>query len=81
MKTDVSTHLVPTWSMHSVPRSLLVAVVLAIAPFLAVLALTYPVLAGAFLAGAAVAVLAATEPGLRRRLGRDGRAALVPLTR
>ncbi len=71
MNNDTGAHLVPTWSAHGMPRSLVVAVALVLAPFLAVLAMSYPTLALAFAGGVAVAVLARTVPammdGIRRR--------------
>ena len=59
-----------TWSAHSTRRSLVVAAVLAVAPVLAVAALSYPTLAVAFAGGAALAAVLATAPALGRRLER-----------
>lgn len=64
---DYSIHPLPTWSVDSTPRSLVVAVLLSIAPFFAAVALTYPTLAAVVLAVAA-ALAAASMVG--RRLGR-----------
>ncbi|MEF8776507.1 MAG: hypothetical protein V5A43_08415 [Haloarculaceae archaeon] len=71
---DDSIHPVPTWSAHSTPRSLVVAVILAIAPFFAAVALTYPPVAAALLAvAAALAVAPATGRRLVRAVRRSGR--------
>jgi hypothetical protein len=68
MKQDISTHLVPTWSAHNMTRSLTVALALLAALGLAAVALSYPALAVAFLAGIAVATAIHGGPRLVRWL-------------
>jgi hypothetical protein len=68
MKQDISTHLVPTWSAHNMTRSLIVALALVAAPVLAAVALSYPTLAVAFVAGLTVAGAMRGVPRLVRWL-------------